>query len=804
MRLVYIALAWAAGIGIANSGIPITLTTWLLLAAGMIPVCFAVWRAPGYRMAAVMTAAFAFGGLRMAIMPQTSALAAYNNLGGLTIEGLVTAAPDIRDDFILLRVSAESVFFASRTTATEGLVMVRAPRLSGETVRYGDRISATGRLITPAEYDTFSYADYLARSGVFSIMRDASIEVLSSGHGSAIFTAISDLRARCRDLINQYLPEPSAGLLNGILLGDESQISPGLAEDFSAAGAAHIVAISGFNMVIVSGVMTRTLSLARVRPRPAMLIGLLVIGVYTVFVGANAAVVRAAIMAGLLVVAEALKRKTYLPASLAFVALMMSILNPTVLYDLSFQLSFVATLGLALFADPLQQRFSALMLRLFPEPFAVTVSGFLGEPLIVTTAALITTTPLIILYFNRFSLAVLPVNLLVVPVQTALFLVGIFAVVTAFFAPIIAQVAFWFCLALLSWTIGVVRMFASLPFAQMEVSVDSRLVFVFFVCLMGGAMMVATQPGWWSRFSLVLRRRAVLAGVFIATLITASLVLAVSASRPDGLLHVFFLDVGHSDAVLIQTPGGAHMLVNGGRFPSRLLTAIGDRLPFNDQEIEVVAITQPDEFHFTALPSVLSRYETGLVLINGWEKSHSPANKSGNSLSSVGQPNLGEAFARLQVALADRMVIPVSAGYSLTIDDGIYIEILHPQTPPQLGEAYDDKAMVLRVTYNQISFLITGGISTEGQMQLLESGYYPLATILQLPQNATTRSLATAFLNAVQPSTVVVAIDPANLRGDPDVDVLAMLDDTPLFRTDQGGTVHLWTDGKDLWAVSER
>lgn len=785
MRLVYITLAWAAGIALANSNVSLTLTTWLLLSMGMIVVCFAIWRAPGYRIPAVVVAAFALGGLRMTIMPTTSAIAAYNAVGGLTVEGVVSAPPDVRDDYILLRMDVESVFFAGHTTPTSGLVMVRAPRLTGQQIKYGDRISATGRLITPAEYDTFSYADYLARSGVFSIMRDASIEVVSSGHGSPFFAAITDLRERSREMINHYLPQPSAGLLTGILLGDESGISPQLADDFSAAGAAHIVAISGFNMVIVSSVITRSLRLARVRPRPSALIGILVISVYTVFVGANAAVVRAAIMASLVVIAEATRRKTYLPASLAFVALAMSAQNPTVLYDLSFQLSFVATLGLALFADPLQERFDALMMRLFPEPFAVSVSGILAEPLVVTTATLITTTPLIVLYFNRVSLVVFPVNLLAVPVQTALFIVGVFAIFIAFVAPIVAQVAFWFCLALLTWTIGVVRLFAALPFAQLEVSIDPRLVFTFFLTIIGGAIMAATQPEWWSQFRVVLRRRAIVFSAGFAALITAMLVFAVNASRPDGLLHIYFLDIGHSDTVLMQTPGGAQMLVNGGRFPSRLLTAIGDRLPFNDQEIEIMVITQPDEFHFTAIPSVLARYDTGLILTNG-------------------QANLGDAYTTLQSALADREVLTVTAGYTLDMDDGVSVEVLYPGRIADIGEPMGDHTLTLRVRYGDISFLLASQLNQTGQNALIDAGAWPLATVMQLPAQGTLRSLSERFLEAVQPSVIVLQSDPANLRGDPDPDVLSMLGDVPLFRTDQGGTVHFWTDGSALWAVQER
>ncbi len=218
-------------------------------------------------------------------------------------------------------------------------------------IYYGDRIIATGLLMTPGLSDHFSYADYLARSGIFSILSDASVQVQQRGSG--FFSALFSLKSQANAAINHALPDPDAGLLAGILLGNQRGLSPEVSAAFAQTGASHVIAISGFNMAVLAGIVIGALKRLRLRPAYAAVIALGVIGLYTLFVGANPSVARAALMSGLLVVGEALRRRTYLPASLAFAALILSLLNPLVLWDVSFQLSFFATLGLALFAEPL-------------------------------------------------------------------------------------------------------------------------------------------------------------------------------------------------------------------------------------------------------------------------------------------------------------------------------------------------------------------------------------------------------------------------------------------------------------------
>jgi competence protein ComEC len=786
MRLVYLALGWCAGIVLAANSSNHLPTAWLGLSALALIALWFSRHHPIQRSLMIILLAATLGGLRFALTPAGNDLVRFNLTGGLTIQGVIAEAPDIRDDRMQVRVRAETLTQGGHTYAVRGDLLVQASR--GIDVGYGDRIRATGHLITPAQFDTFSYADYLARGGIFSIMPNAAVTPIAFGEGSPLTAALLDVKDRAGRAIGEHLPEPASGLLRGILLGDERGIAPQLEDDFARTGAAHLIAISGFNMIIISSTILKLLLRLRVSPRGAAAAAAVVIVIYSLFVGANPAVLRAALMSVLLVSGQIVRRRGYVPASLAFAALILSALNPTVLWDVSFQLSFFATLGLALFADPLSARFDRLLGRLLAPKIARRVGDFLTEPLIVSLAAQIMVTPLIALYFGRVSLVSLPVNLLVVPIQAPLLILGGLATLTAVllpFAAALAQVLFWFDLVLLSWTIGVVRAFARFPLADVTVSIDPRLVALFFTVIIGWAIMHATQPDWLLRLARLARSRATTLATAFAGAAILILTGALIISRPDGQLHLWVLDVGHSNGVLIQTPGGAHILVDGGPYPSRLLTALGDRLPFNDRTLEVIAITQPDPNDYGALPSVLTRYQAGLVLTNG-------------------QPNLSDSFAELEAAIAPYNVLVVQAGYTLEFGDGVVLEVLAPLTAPGLSDEMDDGGLVLRLRYGEVSFLLPSDLSLEGQAALLETSYMNSATVLQIPKHGAAYGLSDDFLGVVAPQMAVVQADAANRRGEPNPDTLAQIGDLPIYRTDRGGTVHFQTNGVEIAVTQER
>ncbi|MEZ4667375.1 MAG: ComEC/Rec2 family competence protein [Anaerolineae bacterium] len=783
MRLIAIAIGWVAGVFLASVTKIYSPFPWLVLSAAFMLVTALLWSGRVYRNLALALLALALGGLRYTGVPLNSEIAQYNNLGGMTIEGTVVAEPDVRDDRVDLRLQSEAVTRIGTTVPTQGLVLIQAP--AGTSIGYGDHIAVTGELVLPSESDTFSYRDYLARSGVFSIMRDASVQIIDSGQSKTLLRVLFDLKDRARQFISRSLPEPSAGLLTGILLGDERGLSPEISEAFSKVGASHIIAISGFNMAILSAVVLRLLARAHVRPRPAAIIALSVLVTYTILVGATPSVVRAAIMSSVLVVGDLMRRKSYVPTSLAFVALVISVINPNILWDVGFQLSFFATLGLALFATPLTQWLNTRLNAWFPPTIAVGTGEILGEALMVSIAAQIMTLPLILLYFERLSIVALLVNLLIIPVQSYLMVIGLAATLIAFAFLPLAQLLFWLDMLLLGWTLAIVREFARLPFADTAFKVDSRLISGFYLVTIGGALMLATKPNWSYRLATFIRRRIVLTTLGLCATAIALLFVALFISRPDGKLHIWWLDVGHSNAVLIQTPAGAHILVDGGRLPSRLLTAIGDRLPFNTSQLDLLVIAQPDPFDYGALSNVLDRYAVQQLLTNG-------------------QPNLNPDYQALLARISPENQMAVTNGYTVNIDDSTYLEVLYPQHPPQITDKLNDSALTLRLTYRSITFLLPSDLSTNSQLDMLKHGEWPLATVMQLPNHAGIRSLAADFLASVQPQAVIVQTDITNRLGDPDPDTLSLLGDIPIFRTDQYGTLHFWTDGNRLWASGSK
>lgn len=783
MHLIYAAIVWSVALILSYQFPQLQSIYWFIPAVFALVGVFLFRHNKSVRYMAIMFCIFSLGVVRLSIYPQTSEVAQFNNTGGLTVTGVIADDPDIRDDRTLFRLSAEQVQRGADIYTTSGDILVRANRYVD--IAYGDRVQVTGLLFTPAEYDTFSYADYLARDGIYSVMRDTAVEVLSSNHGLAFYSAVFSLRHQSLELIGKNLPEPQAGLLSGILIGNERGISPELQDDFSRVGAAHVIAISGFNMVLLAGLITALFNHVMPNRLLSAVLSILIIALYTIFVGANPAVVRAAIMSSLLIVGDALRRKSYVPASLAFALFVMSVHNPMVLWDISFQLSFFATLGLALFADPLQNQFEAGLNRVLPDTYTRNVMQFISEPVVVTLASLVLTLPLILVYFNRLSLVILPVNLLIVPVQSFILILGGLALFTTFIVPVVGQILFWMTMVFLAWTIGIVRVFADLPFADVEFSMNSQLVLLFIVLVIGWGIMQATRPLWWLRLQDFVQSQVVVVSILVAEFSLLALIGSIALARPDNQLHVHFLDMGHTSATLIVTPNGGQVLIDGGRFPSRLLTAIGDRMPFNDREIDVVFITQPDEFHMGALPSVLARYQTGVIL-------------------TTGQETRTAAYQELKTLLADRLVVPVTAGYTIDIDEEVMIEVLHPQEQPAFGASVDDSAMVLRVTYGEISFLLTSQASIEAQQELLEAGNYPLTTVLQLPQQATMRSLDETFLETTQAQYIVLQSDIANFRGDPDPDTMSLIGDTPVYRSDVHGAIEFITDGELLWVGTEK
>lgn len=781
MTLVYLAIAWLAGIALGQALRP----PWqALLLLGLAAVVVGTgWRGnPRVRFPSIFLLFVALGAGRLLLsLPRLppNALARYNDMGPVLIEGTVVAPPDERDTHTRLHLRAERLaLHDGQQVLVQGLALVRLPRYP--TFAYGDRLQVTGLLETPPEFADFSYRQYLARQGIFSLVRRAEAIRIGQGTVNPLRAALLAFRRRAHVVIGRILHEPAASLLTGILLGVEGGIPADLKDAFAATGTTHIVAISGFNIAIISGIFYG-LFRRLLGPRRAVWPSIGGVVLYTLLVGAGASVVRAAIMGILYLLGRHLGRPTHVPASLAAAAFGMTLINPLVLWDVGFQLSFAATLGLVLYADRFQRGAVRLLSHVVSEERARQSMGFLSDALLVTLAAQIVTLPLTLYYFRRLSLISLLTNFLVLPAQPGVMVWGGLATLAGLLWLPLGQCLGWVAWLFLTWTIEVVQWTARIPHAWLDVG---RMTAGGTWALYGliGALTAGSDP------QIRTRLRAFWAGLtarwndrLLLSAAALFLLLAVAAriSLPDGRLHVVFLDVEGGDAVFIRTPSGRQVLVGGAPGTAGLLSALGRRMPFWDHDLDLAVLSQPDEDILPGLIAVLERYPVRHVIAR--------ADDCPGALC--------ERWREV-VAGAAREVWRGERGLQLELDDGLLLTVLHPG-PEEMG----DGSVVVRLDYGTVCFLLTGEVREAGQETMVDVGAWLGCDILKAPHHGGTAALTDRFLTVVGPEVVVIpAGDSSFWRRGNDL----RLQEQVVYRIADVGTVEFISDGSRWWVEMGR
>jgi len=248
---------------------------------------------------------------------------------------------------------------------------------------------------------------------------------------------------------------------------------------------------------------------------------------------------------------------------------------------------------------------------------------------------------------------------------------------------------------------------------------------------------------------------------------------------PDGRLHVYFLDVGQGDAILLQAPDGRQILVDGGPSPAALLDGLGNLMPFWDRSLDLVILTHPDSDHMDGLLNLPARYAIGAAMeVNG------------------------EGGSSWHAALEAEGVSPVPAQRGMEIRAGdVLLTVLHPQ---EQGDASNAGSMVLRVDYGQTSLLLTGDAPFETEDAMMGAGLPLDVDVLKVGHHGSGGSTSGRFLAAVSPRIAVIQVGEDNRFGHPDQAVLDRLQGVEVWRTDLNGRIEVISDGARLWVKQER
>ncbi len=730
-------------------------------------------------------------GRALLALPQIDAshIAYYNDRDDLlSVTGLINDEPDIRDRSIQVRLAAESVTLrrgAGETTETvSGDVLVILPRYPA--VEYGTRLTLQGALQTPAVLPEFDYRDYLAQQGIYSQMVWPRSSVVTERAGHPFYHLMYGVKNYAHATINHLIPPPQSGLLAGMLLGIGHAMPDEMRADFRTAGITHIVVISGLHVAILAAVFVQLGDplFGQKGGAVAAVVGILL---YTLLVGAGPSVVRAAIMGSVYIIAQrGLGRPNAALGVLFLAAFGMTAYDPNYLSRIGFQLSFMATLSIMLFADPLTRWAHGRVALLTSRPLANGTINLLTDTVLITLAAQILILPLTMYYFQQVSLVSVLANALILPAHPGVMVWGGLTTLVGMFSPTVGQLFGWIAFLFLWYTSNMARLMAQIPYALVSVPFTFPALVASYASIAAlfwygqqeperrvdirqrlGQQMPAQLPIW-----------ASLGGVLLVGLWYGSL--------PNGRMQVTFLDVGQGDAIFIETPSGRQILVDGGYYPSVLLAGLGEQMPFWDRSLDIVIATHADADHVSALPPVLERYEVGELWVVAAET---------ESNTAVYQAVLDTAVARH---------IPLyhpQAGEVLHIDDGVRLEILHAPPNP-----FNDHSLSLRLVYGDFSLLLTGNTAEEGERLMLESGRPLEAMVFKAGNHGANSSSNAFFLEAVRPQIVVVSAGAGNRFGHPHPEVLerATAVGATVLRTDELGTISLQTDGTHIWGWAEK
>ncbi|MBI1974441.1 MAG: ComEC/Rec2 family competence protein [Candidatus Zambryskibacteria bacterium] len=313
-------------------------------------------------------------------------------------------------------------------------------------VQYGDQVEISGKLAKPGIIEDFNYGTYLSKDDIYFVMNFTEVEIISSGHGNIIKSKLLSLKQSIVNKMRNIFTEPESSLLAGLILAGKSALPKNVLEEFRRAGIIHIVVLSGYNITIIADFLKKIFGPV------AAIVGVLL---FVVMTGAEATVVRAAIMVLIVVAAKNFRRPYSAPRALLAAGFLMVMHNPKILvFDASFQLSFLATCGLIYVVPKVMQH-----LQWITEKFKTR------EIIATTIGTQITVLPFLIYLTREVSIVSLPANILVLFFIPYVMFAGFFAALIAYVSAIPALPLTYLAHLILSWILFVADFLGNLSFA---------------------------------------------------------------------------------------------------------------------------------------------------------------------------------------------------------------------------------------------------------------------------------------------------------------------------------------------------
>ena len=339
---------------------------------------------------------------------------------------------------------------------------------SSQIFDYGDKLKVIGKIEKPPVFDDFDYKGYLERKRIFVLVYQPEIEKISEKKFS-IYKGILNLRKNLAESIDKSYSTEQASILKAMVLGIKTEISDNLKDRLNRAGIRHLTAISGMHTIILINALMFLFLGAGLWRKQAFFLTLLFILFFVTITGFQPSTIRASIMASLLLLAQVVGRMNNPTRAIVLSALIMLLLNPFLLFDIGFQLSFLAVMGIN-YLFPIFR----FWLRKIPKTLG------LKSILIMTLSAQLFTLPILIYNFGYVSLIAPITNLLILPTLPFILIFGAMSAILALFSHSLALIFIFPCHILLSYLLKITNIFSSFAFSSIHLSFPFLLMIIFY------------------------------------------------------------------------------------------------------------------------------------------------------------------------------------------------------------------------------------------------------------------------------------------------------------------------------------
>jgi len=631
---------------------------------------------------------------------------------------------------------------------------------------YGDILRFKGKIKLPKGKTNPGNLDYKAlmlQKGITATVFSREIDKIgeyNEGFFKRSFYKIAFIiKKHYEDNFNKYLDLNLSSLLISIIFGVKENLPSAILEEFSRGGIMHVLAASGMNIGIIYVSFYYFLDLLNIERKIKVFISLFIVFLYTIISNFSPPVIRAFIMLFVVVFGELIGRKSDPLNSLSFSAFILLILNPLILFSISFQFSFLATLGLVLFYSSFNKTFSFL-----PKFLNMTISS--------TIAAQIILLPFLSYYFHFISLIGILTNIIVVPIISLCLVLGLIAGISTL--PFLTSILLQMCKLFLNLALIINRFAINMPFSILYIPERGIFPFILYYIILAILFNLPEKAMKKLNFSYENYYKKLKTPIVAFCL---CLIFIIYLNKNP--FEVTFLDVGQGDCAVITTQDNKVFIIDGGGIPQYIKGDFDTGKDIIDpflkskglKKIEAIIISHFDDDHARGLLYILKNYEVKYLIY-------------GRESATVLYREILDAVKEKNVK-----VIRLNGGDNFGYKD-LKFEVLNP-IKGQNYEDENDASLVIKMDFKGLKILFTGDLGKEGEKLLLKEKNALKADVLKVGHHGSKTSSSEEFIDAVCPKYAVISVGKYNNFGHPSPEVLELLKnkEITILRTDEKGAI---------------